>query len=376
MKPQSPITYVSPAPSPIPVVPPPAVPVETPTLTGEAKTVQDLIGRIRQENTTIAGKEAYKIEQQQAQDVAGKRRVVRDLTNQLLGIKANEATIPLNLEQGAQGRGITTTILGRQQQELLRQNTIKALTVQVQLSAAQGDLQTALDAVDRMVDTKYKPLEAERDANVANADLILKSPLYTQEEKNRAEAVKAKEEEKSRAREISKSATSSILTLLADQDFQLSAPASVKNELSKLAQKVDLTTADVVYAQNLGARYKKSITEEVAGNKITLTESKNLGLPPTAVGLTENQVAKDLSSADPPAWFITSEQEKERRSLSGQELQKRWDSYKKEQLLKTPAQQETQQKEARVQELLLKSSNGANLDALTPEELTELYSNL
>lgn len=76
-------------------------------------------------------------------DIAGKEKVVNDLSAQLASITAKYQTAPLILEQQAEGRGITTDVLNRQQAQAQRNYAIEALPITAALNAAQGRLDSA-----------------------------------------------------------------------------------------------------------------------------------------------------------------------------------------------------------------------------------------
>lgn len=162
--------------------------------------------RVQELRNRLAPEPSFRAQQQQAQDVAGKQQFVTDLTNQMKAIQAEAQSIPLALETAAQGTGMTTNILGAQQQGALRQNAIRALSVGAQLQAAQGNLSTALDMVDRAVKAEFDPIRAQLDAEIANIDMILKDPSASREEKRRAEQLAmVKETQKARLAEQEKS---------------------------------------------------------------------------------------------------------------------------------------------------------------------------
>lgn len=95
-------------------------------------------------------------------DIAGKEKVVNDLTAQLASITAKYQTAPLILEREGQGR-VTTDILNRQQAQAQRDYAIEALPVTAALNAAQGRLDSAnknitelLGVIKEDQDTTYK----------------------------------------------------------------------------------------------------------------------------------------------------------------------------------------------------------------------------
>lgn len=84
--------------------------------------------------------DSYKKAQNQT-GILQKQAAVNDLTGKLNGIVAQGEANKLSLV--GQGRGIPEAIIGGQQAQIGRETAIAALPVQAQLSAAQGDLQSA-----------------------------------------------------------------------------------------------------------------------------------------------------------------------------------------------------------------------------------------
>ena len=85
---------------------------------------------------------------EKANQLKDKQQAVNDYTAQLNTIVANRDAEVLSLE--GQGRGITESIIGGQQAQINREAAIRALPVQAQLAAAQGNLQMAQEHIDKM----------------------------------------------------------------------------------------------------------------------------------------------------------------------------------------------------------------------------------
>ena len=85
---------------------------------------------------------------QRETDILAKQQIVSDLTGQLNGIVARGQANQLSLV--GQGRGIPEAIIGGQQAQIGRETAIAALPVQAQLSAAQGNLDSANDNLDTL----------------------------------------------------------------------------------------------------------------------------------------------------------------------------------------------------------------------------------
>lgn len=175
------------------------------TLTQPQTDLQKQINEIMGLNTQEAGKQAYQNEQSAARDITGLTRLQNDLSAQLK-MKQLEAA---DIQQRQQtGEGVTTAIDQRQRQEALRLNNVESLNIYARLEMAKGNLQTAQDAVDRAVQIKFDPIEADIKARTANINLILQSPEYTVAEKNQAAKIKATFDAQTRAIEQQKSIVS------------------------------------------------------------------------------------------------------------------------------------------------------------------------
>ncbi len=171
---------------------------ELPELTKPETEASDLTKRLRGLYGQTVGESSYRASQEVAQGVPEAQKVQTDLSVQLKQLVAEAKAIPIQLQQQAEGRGITAGGLAPIQTAKLRENAIKALTVSSLLEASRGNLATAQSLVDRAVAAKYDPIKEEINANLKNLELILNSPEYTVAEKNRAEIQKNLQREKER----------------------------------------------------------------------------------------------------------------------------------------------------------------------------------
>ncbi|MBP9771461.1 MAG: hypothetical protein KBD16_00840 [Candidatus Pacebacteria bacterium] len=158
------------------------------TMTTQESDLQTRINDLMSLNSQASTKGQYENEQAAAQDIAGKQRLVNDFSSQLKVIQLEAANIQQVTQQG---QGVTTAIDQRQRAEALRLNNVKSLGVYAQLEMAKGNLATAQDAVDRAVELKYGPIEAQIKAAQENIDLLQNSPSATLADKNRALVIQA-----------------------------------------------------------------------------------------------------------------------------------------------------------------------------------------
>lgn len=148
---------------------------------------QDLIADLIND-TSLDGKTAYQQEQEAAQGIPGLEKQQKELLAQLTGLSNEAKAIPLQIEQEFQGKGATAAGVAPHQAARLRENAIKAFSVNSLLASTQGAISTAQDFADRAVSAKYGPLEAARARKIRNLELLLKSPQLTLEQEKRAQA--------------------------------------------------------------------------------------------------------------------------------------------------------------------------------------------
>lgn len=186
------------------------------TLTpGEAdvqKRIEDIMGL----NTALTGEGGYHAQQEDAQGIGDKQKTQSDLSARLKALQNEALQIPLQLQQDAEGRGMTRGGLRPLEVGALRKNAIQALGVSSLLEASRGNLTMALDLVDRAVKQKYDPIRAEIDAKLKNLDLILKSPQYTADQKKKAQVLKDAEDKKRAAADAAAAAAKEIGTIAAN----------------------------------------------------------------------------------------------------------------------------------------------------------------
>lgn len=119
-----------------------------------------------------------------------KQQAVNDYTSQLNAITTDATANKLALE--GQGRGQTAGFIGGEQARIDREAAIRALPVQAQLAAAQGNLQMAQEHVDKLFQVQSQDAQAKYQYK---SNLI--SAVYnfaTGQEQRRLDAIKQKED--------------------------------------------------------------------------------------------------------------------------------------------------------------------------------------
>jgi hypothetical protein len=218
------------------------------TLSPEQQKAQGMTNDLQTLIDQLAGKSAYKTQMETQYNIPELTKTQNDLTTQLQGIKNEQAQIPLQLQQNAAERGVTTVQLGRQENSRLRTSAIAALGVSTLLEASRGNLQTASDMVTRAVDARFGPLEEEINAKMQNLQLIMQSPQFTLDEKNQAAKMQQQltqqaqqladqKEEQSQVWNIATTAATNIANFIPSQQYQTAAVAlnAIQNSPTKEA---------------------------------------------------------------------------------------------------------------------------------------------
>lgn len=181
--------------SPFPVA---DIPIPELTATQPEKEATDLSKRIQEMNERLLGQSEFRTEQEQVVGVEGLRKTTLDLTNQLKALQAEAAATQISPE--FEQRNVLQPFAEGERGRKLRDVGVRALIVGANLQAAQGNLASALDQVDRAVAQRFDPIKEEIAVKMANLDLILQSPEFSRADKERAE--KQKQAQESRKREI------------------------------------------------------------------------------------------------------------------------------------------------------------------------------
>lgn len=191
LKPQTPIPYNTPVPSPL--YPVNTLNTEVPdlTLTQPEAQASDLTKSIMDLNKSLQGQSVFRSAQEEAQNLPEMLKTRTDLSGRLKSLQNEALAIPLQLQQNSEGRGITAAGLKPIETAALRNNAIQSLSVSAALEAANGNISLANDLVDRAVAQRFDPIKERIAVATANLDLILKSPEYSVADKNRAAKQKA-----------------------------------------------------------------------------------------------------------------------------------------------------------------------------------------
>lgn len=178
------------------VVTPPPEPTASTSLLDRIK---DLVGVAPETKSRV---DEFERLQEQA-GIAQKQKVTDDLRRQLAGLTAKqqqlaleEKAIPIRLQEEAAGRGITAAGLAPKQAGELRKLALRQLPVttqilgvSAQLAAEQGDLDTAINNINTILDLSQQDREARTSFREAQLQAI--TDIVTGEQKKELEIQKA-----------------------------------------------------------------------------------------------------------------------------------------------------------------------------------------
>lgn len=226
-----PINYKTP--EPVPVYPVAGLNSDgSLAMTEQESKASDLSKRLQELNNTLTGKSTYQAEQEAKFGLPELQKTQTDLTAQLKAIQNEALAIPLQLQQEATGKGLTAGGLQPLQTARLRTNAIQALSVNSLLEASKGNIATALTMIDRAVAQKFDPIKEQIDAATKNLKLIIESPEYTLEDKNRAQTQLNYQNEK-KAQVEAQAATAKSIMNTATEAAKNGATADVLKRISE-----------------------------------------------------------------------------------------------------------------------------------------------
>src|SRR3990167_1449860 len=196
LTPTTPLNFQPPHPSPILS----QQNIEVPELTQPEKEASDLSKSIQALNEQLLVQSQFKTAQEQELGVGGLRKTQTDLTNQLRSLQAEAKGLEITPE--FERKNVLAPFAEGERGRALRDVAVRSLIVGANLQAAQGNLASALDQVDRAVAQRFDPVKEEIAVKKANLDLILDSPEASLADKKRAQKQKETQDAKLRQIEI------------------------------------------------------------------------------------------------------------------------------------------------------------------------------
>src|SRR3990167_1602635 len=301
------------------------------TLTGPEQQESEINKRLRELNESILGRSAFTTQQETLAGIPESEQALDDLNSRLRDIQRQATAIPIQLRAGAEGRGITTQILGRQQEKLLQDNAIEALTVSSLIDATQNRLTSAQRKVDRAVAEKYNPILEEIAVKTANAKLIKDSPESSAADRKRAaQVIEAQTAEKARVEAI-KAEQKEVWNIATDVAKNMAKQGKADNVLLDKIQKAQSKEAALALAiPFMETQSTTKVAGQIGGTNITNpTLNAFSGFTPQTP-TERSQLQTDirnlgLDSETPPNWFRQQAEEQLQQSLLPGRLKQLWD---------------------------------------------------
>lgn len=197
-QPSNPLTPISPQYPPTPTIDSLNSEIEnTNQLTAPETDAQNLYDRIISEiNPELAKEREFRAQERERSGILGFETTQRDLSSQLRRLQGEAKAIPTQIQQGAEGRGITAGGAAPLERGRLRDNAVKALFISGMLDATNQEIASAKSKIEEAVELKFGALRAEKESIIENLNLIINSPEYTIADKKRAQKQLALQEQK------------------------------------------------------------------------------------------------------------------------------------------------------------------------------------
>lgn len=163
--------------------------IQTPLLqeTASEREAQDFTTQLQGLNEQLLGQSEFRTGLEEEAGIPELTQTQQDLQSRFGTLQRESLALPLQLQQEAEGRGITKGGLAPLQTARLRTNAIQALGVASLLEASRGNISSALDLIDRKVEQKFAPIKEQIAVKERNLQLILQSPQFSREQKNEAQ---------------------------------------------------------------------------------------------------------------------------------------------------------------------------------------------
>ena len=189
----------------------------------------------------MAGKTAFGQQVEDQLGVSANKKALAELSG-LIGTRGAEFDQMIKGVEG-QGRGLTTGIVGSKQNKLIREKGSEIGVLNARALALQGNITAAQTEAQRAVDLKYAPIEEEIQTLQLQLEAI--QPILSREEKRQADIQAKKWDLQMSELEEAKQKEASAYNLLLDvAQSGLANPSMLQNAF-RLAEKGDLSTADI-----------------------------------------------------------------------------------------------------------------------------------
>jgi len=281
---------------------------------------KDLMSLIQQKDSVQASPEF-----QNAQNEVNQRKAeLAGYTASLNSVVAKRDADLLRLREIGNQEGVTEAVYGGQEATINREAAIRALPIQAQVAAAQGNLELAQDYLTQV--TSFQQERINNEWNYRNALVDSISGFLTNEQKIKADAVKKNND---RAWEMQMS------NVDAQEKLALEFAKSGQTALINSVYGLNTSSPDFgrQYAQ-LASRLS-GVSGGASGGTLARTLQVLDGFTKLsdlttseASKVRDDLFAKGFGSDTPPAWFKDYIQTELRQSLTSSKLQEEWIKYR------------------------------------------------
>lgn len=153
-----------------------------------SKSIEELISGLTQKDSVLNSEEV----KQQNEIVRQRQQEVNNYTAQLNSIVAKQNQDLLNLRGIGSTEGVTETVYGGQAATINREAAIRALPIQAQIAAAQGNLELAQDYLAQVKEVKQEQIDNEYNYNMAKFKAVY--DVLTAKEKRQLDKIAQNEE--------------------------------------------------------------------------------------------------------------------------------------------------------------------------------------
>ena len=131
----------------------------------------DFATRILDVTSKLGGRAGAQAKAETAAGLPGFQSQLTDLNGQIQALQKETLAIPIQIQQQAEGRGVTAGGMAPHQTAALRNNAIKAFSLSAIAQTLQGNISLAQAQADKAVEVEFAPLQAQLDVMVKAYEL-------------------------------------------------------------------------------------------------------------------------------------------------------------------------------------------------------------
>jgi hypothetical protein len=227
------------------------------------KTQNSLSSSILDTLKKLGGKAEAQATAEQQTGLPQYTKQLTEVNSQLQSLQKEALAIPLQLQQDAQGRGVTAGGLAPIQTGLLRENAIKSLSLSAMAQTLQGNVALARQQVDKAIELQFAPLENQ--LTVLSKMYDMNKDELQREDAKRAEQLQIRLQERERL----------LKDIRADKQYatEISLEAARNGAPSDVVERIANATPDNALALSssyLGAEFRQKAIQQAFENNIKL----------------------------------------------------------------------------------------------------------